>query len=128
MRTKLRAFTGAAARVAAALVLAALGLTAAAPAYATNHTPVSGSGSSWAAIAIDQWISTIRSSGVVVNYNPDGSGTGRDEFINNQDDFTGSDPPFRNGGDELAGTGAEVVPYSYSYIPDVAAAPRSCTT
>lgn len=120
MRTKLRAFTGTTARVAAALVLAALGLTAAPPAYATNYTPVSGSGSSWAGIAIDQWISNIRASGVVVNYNPDGSGTGRDEYINNQDDFTGSDPPFRNGGDELAGTGAEVVPYSYSYIPDVA--------
>ena len=56
----------------------------------------------------------------MVNYNPDGSGTGRTEFIQNLDDFTGSDPPFRNGGDELAGTAAEHSPWNYSYIPDVA--------
>jgi ABC-type phosphate transport system substrate-binding protein len=121
VRTTLRVFVGRAARVAAALAIAAYGLTIApTTADAKNYTQISGSGSSWAAIAIDQWISNIRSQGVVVNYNPDGSGTGRDEFINDQDDFTGSDPPFRSGGDELAGTAKEVVPWSYSYIPDVA--------
>src|SRR5215472_3513450 len=109
------------ARVATALGLASIGLVAApAPAYATNYTTISGSGSSWAAIAINQWIANIHSSGLVVNYNPDGSGAGRGEYINNQDDFAGSDPPFRNGTDELAGTGREVVNYGYSYIPDVA--------
>ncbi len=108
-------------RVAAALALASLGLVATPlPANAINYTPVSGSGSSWAAIAIDQWRANVRASGLVVNYNPDGSGAGRSEYIGNQDDFAGSDPPFRSGNDELAGTAREVVPYSYSYIPDVA--------
>jgi ABC-type phosphate transport system substrate-binding protein len=121
VKTTLRVLAGRAARVVAALAIAAYAVTLApVAANAKNYTQISGSGSSWAAIAIDQWISNIRSQGVVVNYNPDGSGTGRDEFINNQDDFTGSDPPFRSGGDQLAGTAAEVVPWSYSYIPDVA--------
>jgi ABC-type phosphate transport system substrate-binding protein len=121
VRTSLRGLAGRTARVAAALALASFGLTAAPePANAGSFTQISGSGSSWAAIAIDQWISNIHSVGVVVNYNPDGSGTGRQEYINDQDDFTGSDPPFRSGGDELAGTAKESVPFSYSYIPDVA--------
>jgi len=36
-----------------------------------------------------------------------------------QVDFAASDPPFRDGEDELAGTGAEIPQYGYSYIPDV---------
>jgi phosphate transport system substrate-binding protein len=121
VRIMLRRLARPAARAAAALSLASLGLVAAStPASATNYTPVSGSGSSWAGIAINQWIANIRSNGVQVNYNPDGSGTGRVEFIQNQDDFAGSDPPFRSGGDELAGTAPEIVHNSYSYIPDVA--------
>jgi ABC-type phosphate transport system substrate-binding protein len=121
VRIKLGATGGPAVRAATALGLVSLWLTGApTPAGAINYVPVSGSGSSWAAIAIDQWTANIRSNGVVVNYNPDGSGTGRDEFIQNQDDYAGSDPPFRNGGDQLAGTGREVVPYNFSYVPDVA--------
>jgi ABC-type phosphate transport system substrate-binding protein len=120
-KRKLRGFAGSVLRATAALALVALGLTAApTPAGATNYVSVSGSGSSWAGIAINQWISNVGQNGLTVNYNPDGSGTGRDEFIQNQDDFTGSDPPFRSGGDGLAGTAPEVVPYNYSYIPDVA--------
>ena len=38
----------------------------------------------------------------------------------NQDDFAGSDPPFRNGHDQLGGTGAEHPNQGYSYIPDTA--------
>ena len=72
MRPRLRVLRNSA-RVAAALMLVSLGL-AGAPASASTggNTPISGSGSSWAAIAIDQWISNIRSTGIVVNYNPDG--------------------------------------------------------
>jgi ABC-type phosphate transport system substrate-binding protein len=40
--------------------------------------------------------------------------------MQNQDDFTGSDPPFRNGHDELGGTGSERPAQGYSYVPDVA--------
>ena len=110
-----------AASVLAAAGLASLGLTAApAPADAGSYVPVSGSGSSWAAIAIDQWSQAVRPSGIVVNYNPDGSASGRGDYMANQDDFAGSDPPFRNGHDYLGGTGAETPGQGYSYIPDTA--------
>ena len=81
---------------------------------------ISGSGSSWASIAIDQWAQDVRPSGIVVNYNPDGSAAGRGDYMANQDDFAGSDPPFRNGQDKLGGTGAEHPSQGYSYVPDTA--------
>jgi ABC-type phosphate transport system substrate-binding protein len=106
-------------RLASALFLAALGLAAGGnPAGASSYTAISGSGSSWAGIALDAWITNLRRSGLVINYNPDGSAAGRTDYIQNQDAFAGSDPPFRNGADELAGTGAEH-PEGFSYIPDV---------
>jgi ABC-type phosphate transport system substrate-binding protein len=120
MTSALRASVTAAARVIGALTLASVPLAAAAgPASAANYVNISGSGSSWAAVALDQWAGDVRPNGIVINYNPDGSAAGRGDYIANQDDFTGSDPPFRNGSDELAGTGRET-PEGYSYVPDVA--------
>ncbi len=119
--SKLWARAGTVARLAAAVSLACLGLAAvAAPAGATNYVAVSGSGSSWASIAIDQWSQDVRPTGMVVNYNPDGSAAGRADYMANQDDFAGSDPPFRNGKDQLGGTGAEHPSQGYSYVPDTA--------
>jgi len=77
----------------------------AAPAGASSDVPISGSGSSWAAIAIDQWALAVRPRGIVVNFNPDGSAAGRVDYITNQDDFAVSDPPFRSGRDQLGGVG-----------------------
>jgi phosphate ABC transporter phosphate-binding protein len=93
---------------------------AATPAAAGHYVAISGSGSSWASIAIDEWSSDVRAAGIVVNYNPDGSDAGRADFIAGQDDFAVSDMPFRNGRDKLGGTGREVVPWDYSYVPAVA--------
>jgi ABC-type phosphate transport system substrate-binding protein len=120
--TTLRALARQAVRIGAALGLASLGLAVAAqPAGASTYTSISGSGSSWASVALDQWSSNVRQNGLVVNYNPDGSASGRQDYINNQVDFTGSDPPFRNGQDELGGTGAENSgKYGFSYVPDTA--------
>jgi len=92
----------------------------AAPAGASSHVPISGSGSSWAAIAIDQWALGVRPRGIVVNFNPDGSAAGRADYMNNQDDFAVSDPPFRSGQDKLGGVGPEHPVQGYSYIPDLA--------
>jgi len=117
----LRRRARAAASVLAAAGLASLGLVAApAPAGAGSYVQISGSGSSWAALAIDNWSKAVRPSGIVVNYNPDGSASGRGDYMANQDDFAGSDPPFRNGKDYLGGTGAETPSQGYSYIPDTA--------
>src|SRR5262249_61063983 len=82
-------------RSGAAAGLAALGLAVAPQsAGASTYTSISGSGSSWASVALDQWSSNVRQNGLVVNYNPDGSAAGRQDYINNQVDFTRSDPPF----------------------------------
>jgi len=90
------------------------------PAGASSFVSISGSGSSWASVAIDLWSQSVRSNGLVVNYNPDGSAAGRGDYMANQDDFAGSDPPFRNGQDKLGGTGAEHPSQGYSYVPDTA--------
>ena len=110
--------------VRAARVLAVAGAAAALaaplPASAATYVAISGSGSSWSSVALDQWQQDLRPSGVVINYNPDGSAAGRGDYMANQDDFAGSDPPFRNGHDQLGGTGAEHPTQGYSYIPDTA--------
>ena len=121
--SKLQPRARAVASVVAAVALASLGLVPApAPAGAASWTQISGSGSSWASIAIDQWSRDVRPAGLVVNYTADGSAAGRGDYMANQDDFTASDPPFRSGVDKLGGTGPEHPSQGYSYIPDVAGA------
>jgi ABC-type phosphate transport system substrate-binding protein len=89
-------------------------------AYAGSYATLSGSGSSWASVALDQWAQDLEPEGLTVNFNPDGSASGRGDYMQgSQVDFAASDPPFRNGNDELAGTGAEDPSYGYSYVPDV---------
>ncbi len=102
-------------------LLCPLGLIMPRPAFAGTYTTIDGSGSSWASVALYQWADDVRPQGIVVNYNPDGSAEGRQDYMQGGSvDFAGSDPPFRNGQDKLAGTGAEVSPWGYSYIPDTA--------
>jgi ABC-type phosphate transport system substrate-binding protein len=103
-------------------LIAALGL-AMAPAYpagAGSYVAISGSGSSWSSVALDQWAEDLRANGIVVNFNPDGSAAGRQDYMASQVDFAASDPPFRNGTDKLGGAAAEHPSVGYSYIPDTA--------
>jgi ABC-type phosphate transport system substrate-binding protein len=95
-------------------------VTAAVPASAARFVPISGSGTDWSSIAIDQWSLAVRQHGIVVNYNPDGSAAGRADYTVNQDDFAASDPPFRSHPDQLGGVGPEHPSQGYSYIPDAA--------
>ena len=92
-------------------------LAPAGAASAGTFVPVAGSGSSFSAIAIDVWAQAVRPSGLVVNYNPDGSDAGRADYIAGQDDYTASDEPFRTSVDQLAGIGPEHVPFGFSYVP-----------
>jgi phosphate transport system substrate-binding protein len=115
LRASVRASVRAAVGVGVAVAIAAP-----LPADAATYVAISGSGSSWSAVALDQWQQDLRPNGLVVNYNPDGSAAGRQDYMANQDDFAGSDPPFRNGHDQLGGTGAEHPIQGYSYIPDTA--------
>jgi ABC-type phosphate transport system substrate-binding protein len=108
--------------VAGATATALLGLVAGPPAAsAGSYVTIDGSGSSWSSVALDQWSQDLASSGITVNFTPDGSAAGRTDYIDGQDDFAASDPPFRNGGDKIANDGSELpIPYGYSYVPDTA--------
>jgi ABC-type phosphate transport system substrate-binding protein len=104
--------------IAVAAVLAMLSKSS--PAVAGSYATISGSGSSWASVAINQWAQDVQPNGLTVNFNPDGSASGRGDYMQgSQVDFAASDPPFRNGQDELGGTGAETPEWGYSYVPDV---------
>jgi ABC-type phosphate transport system substrate-binding protein len=112
------AFTGAATLL--FLSAASFGAGSAQAGPNTTYVAIDGSGSSWAALAIDQWTSTLANNGLTINYSPIGSATGREQYIQGLDDFAGTDPPFRNGGDKIAQTPPEVPHFGYSYIPDTA--------
>src|SRR5262249_55443425 len=101
------------------LAVVTLGLATAAPASAGSHVPVAGSGSSYAGIAVDVWAQNLRPAGIVLNYNPDGSAAGQDDYISAQDDFAITDQPFRTSVHKLAGLGPQHVPYGFPYLPAV---------
>jgi phosphate ABC transporter phosphate-binding protein len=97
----------------------ALGLVPAAPASAASYVQLEGDGSSWAAPAIQQWTRDMAPTGIQINYTGDGSAQGRQKYIENQNDFAGSDIAFLTQADPFA-AGNEKVPWNYSYIPIVA--------
>jgi phosphate ABC transporter phosphate-binding protein len=121
-------------RITLALLVAGIGLLAAMPGAAraagtapaakaapgaTAYVQVSGSGSSWAANAVLQWISDVHQYGMRVDYNDDGSNQGRTDFLNRTVDFAVSDIPFQQ--DPTDGSPPErPAPGSYAYMPIVA--------
>jgi ABC-type phosphate transport system substrate-binding protein len=118
MGSRSRRFWQFAAVAGAALITMA---ATAGPAAALTYVPISGSGSWSASVAIDQWSRDLAPSGITVNYTPDGTAAGRTDYIDGQDVFAASEPPFRNGTDKLANVGPELpIPWGYSYVPDVA--------
>jgi ABC-type phosphate transport system substrate-binding protein len=108
-------------RVAFVALVPALALLPRVQADAGGYQTIDGSGSSWASVALFQWAKDVQSRGLTINYNPNGSALGRQNYLQGgQVDFAGSDPPFRNGKDQLGGTSAEPHPWGYSYVPDTA--------
>jgi ABC-type phosphate transport system substrate-binding protein len=106
--------------LATAAVMLAASVPLAPAASAGSYVAISGSGSSWSSVALDQWSENLRANGLVVNFNPDGSAAGRQDYSAQQTDFAASDPPFRNGTDKLGGAAAEHPSVGYSYVPDTA--------
>jgi len=49
---------------------------------------IQGSGSSWAANAVNQWVADVASQGVQVVYTPDGDAQGRQDYANRTSDFS----------------------------------------
>jgi len=86
---------------------------------ATAYAHIDGSGSSWAAVAVDQWITDVHQYGMRIDFNDDGSNQGRTDFLNHTVDFAVSDIPFQQ--DPKDGSPAEhPASGSYAYMPIVA--------
>jgi ABC-type phosphate transport system substrate-binding protein len=110
----------------ATAALLTAGLTALlplAPALAStssNYVEITGSGSTWSSVALEQWAENLHADGITIQFNPDGSAAGREDYMNQQVDFAASDPPFRSGTDPFNESGAEHPAVGYSYVPDTA--------
>jgi ABC-type phosphate transport system substrate-binding protein len=111
---------------AVAIPAAALGpaATASAVGGSAPYAAISGAGSSWSALLLDEWIAHVATADqLTVNFQPNGSAEGRQLYKEGVLDFAASDPPFRDGTDNLDPNGKESelpVAYGYSYVPDTA--------
>lgn len=77
---------------------------------------VSGAGSTWSQIAVDQWRADVARRGLLINYQGVGSSAGRQFFIIGQVDFAVSEIPFEP--DELEKLNSSG--RSFQYLPIVA--------
>jgi phosphate transport system substrate-binding protein len=77
---------------------------------------INGSGSTYVALAMQQWVADGQSAGLSINYLPTGSPDGLTSFSNGLTDFAGTEAEFTAlGGSADIGRG-------YQYVPDVAGA------
>jgi phosphate transport system substrate-binding protein len=74
-------------------LVAALGASAT-TAQARPTARISGDGSSWAGNALADWVAAIKAQGVVVDFTPDGSSSGRTNFARGLSDFAVSEIPY----------------------------------
>ncbi|HLN16624.1 MAG TPA: substrate-binding domain-containing protein [Acidimicrobiales bacterium] len=96
-----------------------LGTLDAAPAAASSVT-VTGAGSSYAAVAIDQWVAQVASiDGININYSTSSSVIGLNEFAAQQIDFGASEIGYSTNQANQTPTGSSI---PYQYMPDVAGA------
>ncbi len=104
-------------------VAGAATLGSATPAFAAEG--IDGSGSTWSAIAVDQWRADVARNGLTVNYQGVGSSSGRQAYIQNQADFAVSEVPFQPAsfnreGQPLYDEVANAASRPYAYLPIVA--------
>jgi phosphate transport system substrate-binding protein len=100
---------------AAALLVASAGYSAAAP----SHTQITGTGSSWAANAVTQWISDVAKQGLQIVFTSTGSAQGRKDFAFKNTDFGVSDIAYQ-GRDPVSGTADTSNGRKFVYLPVVA--------
>lgn len=110
-------------RKTAAIVVALLAMLIAAFPTSANasgaHALIQGSGSSWAANAVNQWIADVHQNGLQVVFTPSGSAQGRKDYANKTVDFAVSDIGFL-GKDPATGADDTPAGRSYAYLPIVA--------
>ena len=98
-------------------VLTALVAGASAPAGATN-APANGQGSTYAALAFQQWTQSVQNQGLNLNYTPTSSPAGLEAYGQNTADFAGTEAEFS----ELLPGSPVNVPRGFEYTPDAAGA------
>jgi len=87
------------------------------PAAAASYVPISGAGSTWSYNAIHEWITDVAQFGMTVNYNDDGSSTGRSLFAQGTVDWAASEIPYG----VQDGNNYDAPPSrGYAYMPDTA--------
>ena len=94
-------------------------LVAVAPTSQAATDKIEGSGSSWSANAVNQWIADVESSGLEVVFTSQGSAQGRKDFANVTTDYAVSDIGFR-GVDPVTGQSDTNEGRAFAYLPIVA--------
>lgn len=97
-------------------IAASLVLATATDADAASHALIQGSGSSWAANAVNQWVADVADSGEQVVFTANGSAQGRKDYANRATDFGVSDIPYM-GKDPTTGQADTSLGRSYAYLP-----------
>ena len=113
-------------RFRAGLALVVVAVTATVPSVAatsaqavgTTHYPVSGVGSTWSANALQQWIRNVAANfNWVVNFDPQGSSAGRQQFTQGTVDFAVSEIPYQLAGSDSPDPRPN---RQFAYVPIVA--------
>jgi len=107
-------------RVAVAMGLCVgTGAAAAGSAHAaSSHALIQGSGSSWSANAMNQWIADVQANGLQVVFTASGSAQGRKDFGYRTSDFAVTEIGYR-GTDPLTGDADTAQGRDYAYLPIV---------
>jgi phosphate transport system substrate-binding protein len=119
LRRPLRRRRSRAVRLLTALVAISATVLALAPMPSAVAAPaaINGSGSTYVALAMQQWVADAQTNGLKVNYLPTGSPQGLNSFGQSLIDFAGTEAEFSS----LGATGGEAN-RGYQYVPDVAGA------
>jgi len=107
------------AQVAVATVVLTVGATGAPARAAAAHGPIEGSGSSWSANAVNQWIADVDSQGLQVVFTASGSAQGRKDFGFRNVDYAVTDIPFQ-GEDPISHEIDSAQGRPFAYLPIVA--------
>ena len=80
-----------------------------------SGTLVNGAGSSYVALAMQQWVTDATAQGLRINFTPTGSPDGVQRYVGTQVNFAATEA-------EFSSFGTTSVPRGYQYVPDVAGA------
>lgn len=104
-------------RLQRALLLAAAAFAVLSPSAKASPAKINGSGSTYVALAMQQWVADAQTNGLSVNYLPTGSPQGLTQFGQNLIDFAGTEAEY-----SALGTSSGSDQRGYQYVPDVAGA------